>query len=96
MLRAVVTGNVWSTRRVEGLPAGALIEIETETGAKLVAFDVLGAGLGEEVLVVQGSVAATWFPGTPPPIDALVIGSIDPVPSVPPATKSKPRSAARV
>jgi ethanolamine utilization protein EutN len=30
------------------------------------------------VLVVQGSVAAAWFPGQPPPVDALIIGSIDP------------------
>jgi hypothetical protein len=25
-------------------------------------------------------VAAAWFPGKPPPLDALIIGSIDPVP----------------
>jgi ethanolamine utilization protein EutN len=29
------------------------------------------------VLIVQGSVAAAWFPGKPPPVDALIIGSID-------------------
>jgi ethanolamine utilization protein EutN len=29
------------------------------------------------VLVAQGSVAAAWFPGRPPPVDALIIGSID-------------------
>jgi ethanolamine utilization protein EutN len=33
--------------------------------------------VGERVLVAQGSVAAAWFPGKPPPIDALIIGSID-------------------
>ncbi len=33
--------------------------------------------MGERVLVVQGSVAAAWFPGKAPPIDALIIGSID-------------------
>jgi ethanolamine utilization protein EutN len=43
----------------------------------LVAFDVLGSGIGEIVLVSTGSVAASWFPGTTPPIDALIIGSID-------------------
>lgn len=79
MLRAVVTGNVWSTKRIEGLPNGAFLEVANEeTGAHLVAFDVLGSGLGEHVLVAQGSVAAAWFPGTPPPVDALIIGSIDP------------------
>jgi len=39
---------------------------------------VLGSGVGERVLVTQGSVAAAWFPGKPPPVDALIIGSIDP------------------
>jgi ethanolamine utilization protein EutN len=38
---------------------------------------VLGSGVGERVLVAQGSVAAAWFPGKPPPIDALIIGSVD-------------------
>ena len=38
---------------------------------------MLGSGVGERVLVAQGSVAAAWFPGKPPPIDALIIGSID-------------------
>lgn len=79
MLRAVVTGNVWSTKRLDGIPSGAFLEVEVEdTKARLVAFDVLGSGLGERVLVSTGSVAAAWFPGTPPPVDALVIGSIDP------------------
>jgi len=47
------------------------------TGQRFVAFDVLGCGVGARVLVAQGSVAAAWFPGPPPPVDALIIGSID-------------------
>lgn len=79
MLRAVVKGNVWSTKRLEGLPVGAFLEVEVEdSGSKIVAFDVLGTGIGERVLVSTGSVAAAWFPGAPPPVDALIIGSIDP------------------
>ena len=86
MLQAVVTGNVWSTRRIDGLPPGAFLEVEVEdTHARMVAFDVLGSGVGERVLVAQGSVAAAWFPGAPPPVDALVIGSIDPDQTVPDA-----------
>ena len=78
MLTAKVTGNVWSTRRLAEVPNGAFLEVEAEgTGTRLVAFDVLGSGVGERVLVAQGSVAAAWFPGKAPPIDALIIGSID-------------------
>ncbi|HEX3489721.1 MAG TPA: EutN/CcmL family microcompartment protein [Streptosporangiaceae bacterium] len=78
MLTATVTGSVWATRRLDEIPKGAFLEVEADgTGQRLVAFDVLGSGVGERVLVVQGSVAAAWFPGQPPPVDALIIGSID-------------------
>lgn len=81
MLKATVVGNVWATKRVEGLPNGAFLEVEVEGGGPgtqvLVAFDVLGSGVGERVLVATGSVAAAYFPDPHPPVDALVIGSID-------------------
>lgn len=78
MIRGVVTGNVWSTKQVEGLPRGAFLDVRVDgSDATIVAFDVLGSGVGEHVLVTTGSVAAAWFPGTPPPLDALIIGSVD-------------------
>jgi ethanolamine utilization protein EutN len=78
MLTAVVVGNVWATKRVEGLPSGAFLEVEVDGGGpRLVAFDVLGSGVGERVLVATGSVAAAYFPDPHPPVDALVIGSVD-------------------
>jgi ethanolamine utilization protein EutN len=51
--------------------------------------------VGERVLVAQGSVPAAWFPGKAPPIDALIIGSIDEPASGPgvaagPVTKTVP------
>ncbi len=85
MLTATVIGSVWATRRLAGLPSGAFLEVEAEgTGQRLIAFDVLGSGVGERVLVAQGSVAASWFAGKPPPVDALIIGSIDPQPDIDP------------
>ena len=78
MLKATVVGSVWSTKRVEGLPNGAFLEVEVEDGGThLVVFDVLGSGIGEHVLVATGSVAAAYFPDPHPPVDALIIGSID-------------------
>jgi ethanolamine utilization protein EutN len=80
MLRATVIGNVWATRRIDGMPSGgAFLDVEVDgSGGRCVAYDVLGCGIGERVLVVTGSVAAAWFPGKTPPLDALIIGSIDP------------------
>ena len=54
MLTATVVGNVWSTRRLAEIPNGAFLEVEAEgTGTRLVAFDVLGSGVGERVLVAH-------------------------------------------
>ena len=78
MLRATVTGSVWATRRVESIPRGAFLEVESDDGSTLIAFDVLGSGIGERVLIASGSVASGWFAPEHPPIDALIIGSIDP------------------
>lgn len=77
MLRATVIGNVWATKRLPEIPSGAFLEVEVDGGGRIVAFDVLGSGKDEQVLVATGSVAAAWFPGTAPPIDALIIGSVD-------------------
>jgi len=95
MLRATVTGSVWSTRRVDNIPHGAFLEVEVDGGSTLIAFDVLGSGVGERVLVATGSVASGWFESHPP-IDALIIGSIDePSTSAPaPAGRSRTRRPA--
>ncbi len=77
MIKGRVIGRVWSTKRLEALPQGALLEVEVESGSRLIAFDPLGCGEGEEVLVTQGSVAAGWFEGVRAPVDALIVGSID-------------------
>lgn len=78
MLRATVTGRIWSTKRLKEVPAGSILEVVVdESSTRLLAFDPLGCGEGESVIVATGSVAAAWFPGEAPPIDALIIGSID-------------------
>jgi microcompartment protein CcmK/EutM len=94
MLQGIVVGNVWSTKRIDGLPNGAFLEVEvTGSGDRLVAFDVLGSGPGERVLIAQGSVASGWLPDRPP-VDALIIGSIDePAMAVPPAAEEKKKTA---
>ena len=85
MLKATVTGRIWSTKKLPEVPAGSMLEVVIdETNSRLLAFDPLGCGEGEKVIIATGSVAAGWFPGKSPPIDALIIGSIDEA-----ATKNK-------
>ena len=59
------------------MPHGAFLEVELEGGGSIVAFDILGSGVGERVLVATGSVAASRFAPAHPPIDALIIGLLD-------------------
>ncbi len=97
MLQGTVVGNVWSTKRIDGLPNGAFLEVEVAgSGDRLVAFDVLGSGPGERVLIAQGSVASGWLPDRPP-VDALIIGSIDEpsVPAVPSGRRGRRRPVVR-
>jgi ethanolamine utilization protein EutN len=78
MLKATVTGRIWSSKKLSEMPTGSILEVVVdESSSRLLAFDPLGCGEGEKVIVATGSVAAGWFPGKAPPIDALIIGSID-------------------
>ncbi len=77
MIKGRVIGRVWSTKRIDTLPQGALLEVEIKGGGRVIAFDPLGCGEGEEVLVTQGSVAAAYFEGVRAPVDALIVGSVD-------------------
>jgi len=78
MLKATVTGRIWSSKKIGEMPTGTILEVVVdESNSRLLAFDPLGCGEGEKVIVATGSVAASWFPGKAPPIDALIIGSID-------------------
>ncbi|MEO1192748.1 MAG: EutN/CcmL family microcompartment protein [Pseudomonadota bacterium] len=77
MIKGRVVGRVWSTKRLDSLPQGALLEVELENGSHLVAFDPLGCGTGETVLLTQGSVAAAYFDKVKAPVDALIIGAVD-------------------
>ena len=77
MIRGRVKGKIWSSRHVDTLPKGALLDVEIDGGGQLIAFDPLGCNAGEAVLITQGSVAAAYFNGRTAPVDALIIGSID-------------------
>ncbi|HIE85673.1 MAG: ethanolamine utilization protein EutN [Gammaproteobacteria bacterium] len=77
MIRGRVTGRVWSSRRVDTLPNGALLEVTLDGGGSIIALDPLGCNDGEAVLITQGSVAAGYFTKIKAPVDALIIGSID-------------------
>lgn len=84
MLICKVVGSVWATRKEDHLNGLKFLVVQpyltsSKTNKKhaFVAVDRIGAGIGDQVLVVQGS-SASCVPATEKlPIDALVIGIID-------------------
>ena len=78
-----ITGTVVCTRKVDGLSGFKLLVVKKldlarkETGDFTVAVDVVGAGVGETVLVVSGSSSRQTERTDKKPVDAAVIGIID-------------------
>ncbi len=82
MLIGKVVGSVVSTRKCENLTGNKFMIVEVlehmHSGAKqLIAIDKIGAGIGEYVLVAQGSAARIGSGMPESPIDAAIVGIID-------------------
>src|SRR6478735_255054 len=91
MFLARVTGVVVATQKVATMTGHKLLTVEPlrvepqqrdrliGTGRTFVVVDTVGAGLGEMVLIVQGS-SARMSPQTEKlPIDAAIVGIVDTV-----------------
>ncbi len=81
MVTARLIDNIWATRKSELLNGYKLMLVEIiggiEAGKRLVAADVISAGIGDRVLVATGSSARRMFDNDNIPIDAAIIGIID-------------------
>lgn len=81
MIICKVIGHVWATKKDERLEGLKLMVVQEEDGpAKkktYVAADVVGAGIGEKVLVVSGSTARGVFGKENVPADMAIVGIID-------------------
>lgn len=83
MFVARIAGTVVCTRKVPELEGFKLLvvrkqDLEGKTGNDLVvAVDVVGAGDGEQVLVVSGSSARQTEQTNKRPVDAAIIGIVD-------------------
>lgn len=81
MIIGKVTGSLVSTRKNERLIGSKFMIVEAVGGTgdskKLVAVDNVGAGIGEYVLVAQGSAARIGCDMANAPVDAAIVGIID-------------------
>ena len=82
MIIGKVVGSLFSTRKSEKLVGNKFMIVEPvesmrNTGSRLVAIDIIGAGIGEYVLVAQGSAARIGCDMADARIDAAIVGIID-------------------
>ncbi len=75
---ATVVGHVWATKKEDTLTGFKLMVVQPMTGgAAYVAADVVSAGIGERVLVVNGSTARRALGSDECAIDCAIVGIID-------------------
>jgi len=82
MIIGKVVGSLFSTRKSAKLVGNKFMIVEPvesmrNNGSRLVAIDIIGAGIGEYVLVAQGSAARIGCDMADAPIDAAIVGIID-------------------
>ena len=82
MIVGKVVGSIVSTRKSEKLIGNKFMIVEVadhmRQGAKqIIAIDKIGAGIGEYVLVVQGSAARIGCGVETAPVDAAIVGIVD-------------------
>ena len=70
-----VTGAVWSSRKASCLLGQTFLVVKTGD-EELVAADQVGAGTGDQVLLVTGTVASRFCMEAP--VDAAVVAILDP------------------
>lgn len=69
-----VIGSVWATRKAECLQGQTFLIVKSE-GDEIVAADQVGAGPGDQVLLVTGTVASRFCMDAP--VDAAVVAIVD-------------------
>lgn len=82
MVAGKVVGSVVSTRKNDKLIGNKFMIVElvdsmSEKAKRLIAIDNIGAGIGEYVLVAQGSAARMGCDISDAPVDAAIVGIID-------------------
>lgn len=81
MITAKLVGSIWATRKAEVLNGYKLMLVEVvggkESGKRMVAADVVGAGVDDRVLVTTGGSARKMLGDDNSPVDAAIVGIID-------------------
>ncbi|HBB60686.1 MAG: EutN/CcmL family microcompartment protein [Lachnospiraceae bacterium] len=82
MIAGKVVGSLVSTRKSDKLVGNKFMIVEplrhmSADTRQIIAIDVIGAGIGEYVMVAQGSAARIGCDMPDAPVDAAIVGIID-------------------
>lgn len=81
MLAGKVVDNVWATRKADSLTGLKLMVVRLLDGDKdgslVIAADTIGAGIGERVILCEGSSARKMLGQDSIPVDCVIVGIID-------------------
>lgn len=84
MIISRVIGTVVATRKLDLLVGTKILVVQTldpgseiPRGDPFVAVDAVGAGVGEKVIVVEGSAARIALGEERSPVDATIVGIVD-------------------
>ena len=82
MLKGIVIDNIVSTRKQDALVGSKFLEVRViengqPTEKYLIAVDSVGAGIGETVLITEGSPARLALHNQQSPVDAVIVGIVD-------------------
>lgn len=81
MIAAKLIDNVWATRKADSLTGLKFMLAEViggiDAGRQLIVADIIGAGIGERVIVCTGSSARRMLSNDDVPVDAVTVGIID-------------------
>ena len=81
MLAGQVVDNIWATRKAEALVGLKLMMVKLldgkDEGRLVIAADTIGAGIGERVILCEGSSARKMLGHDAIPVDSVIVGIID-------------------
>lgn len=81
MVAARLIDNVWATRKADSLNGLKFMLAEviggSGDGTRMIVADMIGAGIGDRVIIASGSSARRMLGSDDIPVDAVVIGIID-------------------
>lgn len=81
MLAGQVVDNIWATRKADSLVGLKLMVVRlldgVNDGKQIIAVDTIGAGIGERVILCEGSSARKMLGKDTIPVDSVIVGIID-------------------